>query len=84
MQALIDFNGWRRWKDFSARVNPDEAAAAAAAAVAAATGAGNIVMSDGGNIVSSKKTTKAKKAKNRLSLSSTGGKATATTAPVVS
>lgn len=30
MQALIDFDGWRQWKDFSAQQVDDRAKAAAA------------------------------------------------------
>lgn len=30
MQALIDFDGWRQWKDFSAQQVDDRAAKAAA------------------------------------------------------
>jgi osomolarity two-component system, response regulator SSK1 len=36
MQALIDFDGWRKWKDFSQKAEEDEAAKKAAAAAAAA------------------------------------------------
>ncbi|KAI0458484.1 hypothetical protein F5B21DRAFT_433376 [Xylaria acuta] len=32
MQALIDFDGWRKWKDFSQKTQADEAAKKAAAA----------------------------------------------------
>lgn len=31
MQALIDFDGWRKWKDFSQKVQATEAAKKAAA-----------------------------------------------------
>lgn len=30
MQALIDFDGWRKWKDFSSQQSDDRAAKAAA------------------------------------------------------
>jgi osomolarity two-component system, response regulator SSK1 len=32
MQALIDFDGWRKWKDFSQKAEEDEAAKRAAVA----------------------------------------------------
>ena len=32
MQALIDFDGWRKWKDFSQKAAESEAAKKAAAA----------------------------------------------------
>jgi osomolarity two-component system response regulator SSK1 len=31
MQALIDFDGWRKWKDFSQKAEEDAAAAKAKA-----------------------------------------------------
>lgn len=31
MQALIDFDGWRKWKDYSARAEETDAAKKAAA-----------------------------------------------------
>lgn len=34
MQALIDFDGWRKWKDFSQKAAEDESAKKAAAAKA--------------------------------------------------
>ena len=37
MQALIDFDGWRKWKDFSQKAEEDEATKKAAAAKAKAT-----------------------------------------------
>lgn len=32
MQALIDFDGWRKWKDFSAKLEEDKRSSAAVAA----------------------------------------------------
>lgn len=32
MQALIDFDGWRKWKDFSQQAQGEEASKKAAAA----------------------------------------------------
>lgn len=32
MQALIDFDGWRKWKDFSAKLEEDKRSSSAAAA----------------------------------------------------
>lgn len=32
VQALIDFDGWRKWKDFSQKAEEDDAAKKAAAA----------------------------------------------------
>lgn len=32
MQALIDFDGWRKWKDFSQKLEDDKKAGAVAAA----------------------------------------------------
>lgn len=37
MQALIDFDGWRKWKDFSQKTEDDDATKKAAAAKAKAT-----------------------------------------------
>ncbi|KAI3399516.1 hypothetical protein diail_6538 [Diaporthe ilicicola] len=37
MQALIDFDGWRKWKDFSAKLEEDKRASSAAAAQKAKT-----------------------------------------------
>lgn len=34
MQALIDFDGWRKWKDFSQKAAEDDSAKKAAAAKA--------------------------------------------------
>lgn len=31
MQALIDFDGWRKWKDFSQKAEQDDSKKAAAA-----------------------------------------------------
>lgn len=31
MQALIDFDGWRKWKDFSAKLEEDKRSASAVA-----------------------------------------------------
>lgn len=36
MQALIDFDGWRKWKDFSQKLEEDKKTTAAAALAAAA------------------------------------------------
>lgn len=36
MQALIDFDGWRKWKDFSQKSEEKEASKRAAASAAAA------------------------------------------------
>jgi osomolarity two-component system, response regulator SSK1 len=36
MQALIDFDGWRKWKDFSQKAGEDDAAKKATAAASAA------------------------------------------------
>lgn len=36
MQALIDFDGWRKWKDFSQKLEDDKKTTAAAAVAAAA------------------------------------------------
>lgn len=36
MQALIDFDGWRKWKDFSQKTEESDAAKKAAAAKAKA------------------------------------------------
>lgn len=41
MQALIDFDGWRKWKDFSQKAAEDESAKKAAAAAAAAKAKAN-------------------------------------------
>lgn len=32
MQALIDFDGWRKWKDFSAKLEEDKRSSSAVAA----------------------------------------------------
>ena len=32
MQALIDFDGWRKWKDFSAKLEEDKRSSASVAA----------------------------------------------------
>lgn len=37
MQALIDFDGWRKWKDFSQKLEEDKKSAAAASAQKART-----------------------------------------------
>lgn len=37
MQALIDFDGWRKWKDFSQKLEDDKKAAAVLAAQKART-----------------------------------------------